>query len=100
MRRRGVQVCCPIHDAVLIQAPIAEIESAVVEAQAAMSSASAAILNGYGLRCDCVDDKEAGEGDIVRFPGRFFSADGKDLWSRVQSSMKKLQDAATVGVLA
>jgi hypothetical protein len=41
MTERSVEVCCPIHDAVLIQAPIPSIESAVSEARAAMNLASA-----------------------------------------------------------
>jgi len=96
MRRRGVEVCCPIHDAVLIQSPVAEIDSAVAEAQAAMSAASAAMLNGYVLRCDCTDDAvgASGEiirGDITRYPQRFHAEDGKDMWNRVQCALDKVQ---------
>ena len=99
MRRRGVQVCCPVHDAVLIQSPVAEIESAVAEAQAVMASASATILNGFVLRCDCVDKKN-GEGDIVRFPGRLFNADGKGMWTRLQRILDEIRETVTVGSLA
>lgn len=46
MMSRGVQVCCPIHDAVLIQAPVENIDSAVNEARASMDAASALLLDG------------------------------------------------------
>lgn len=74
MMRCGVQVCCPIHDAVLIQAPVAEIDSAIVEARAAMDTASAVLLDGYVLR---------NEVDVFRFPERFFDNDGAETWRKV-----------------
>lgn len=99
MRRRGVEVCCPVHDAVLIQSPVAEIEAAVAEAQAAMMAASAVMLNGYVLRCGCTDDTvdadaKPARGDITWYPQRFHNEDGKDMWNRVQSVLDELQTAA------
>jgi len=79
MTDRGVEVCCPVHDAVLIQAPVAQIDNAVVEARAAMDQASALLLNGYVLRTSA---------DI--FHDRFEDEDGKPMWGRVSAIAKKL----------
>lgn len=41
---RGIAVCAPVHDAILIEAPAWQIDDAVRETQRAMSDASAAAL--------------------------------------------------------
>jgi hypothetical protein len=74
MMRRGVRVCCPIHDAVLIEAPTNEIDSAIAQARASMDAASALLLNGYVLR---------NEYDTYRYPQRFYDKDGLQTWACV-----------------
>lgn len=49
---RGIAVCAPVHDAILIEAPAWQIGDAVREAQRAMSDASAAVLDGFRLRTE------------------------------------------------
>jgi len=87
-RRRGVEICAPIHDALLIQAPIREIRSAIRETKEAMAAASRIILRGYELRVGCKDDAivkgKVVRGDITRYPQRFYSEDGADFWHRIQ----------------
>jgi hypothetical protein len=46
---RGVEVCAPIHDAVLIIAPDGEIEDSIATARAAMAEASRTVLGGFEL---------------------------------------------------
>jgi hypothetical protein len=82
MCRRGVDVCCPVHDAVLIQAPITEIESAATEAQLCMNDASAAILAGFILRVDR---------DIYRFPERFHDEKGEATWRTISEIVEELK---------
>src|SRR5438034_4851391 len=43
---RGVRVCAPVHDAVLIEASAGDLEAAVAATQAAMADASAIVLGG------------------------------------------------------
>jgi len=86
MRRRGVTVCCPVHDAVLIEARDTEIEAAVTEAQAAMNAASAVLLDGYVLRADC------GSEDIFKYPERFSDKDGRETWDKIYGIAKNLRD--------
>lgn len=88
MTRRGVQVCCPIHDAVLIQARLSEIESAATEARDSMNAASALLLDGYVLRNDC---------EIFRYPDRFIDQDGKGTWeviAAIADTLRKERTAA------
>jgi DNA polymerase-1 len=49
---RGVRVCCPVHDAFLIEAPSHQIEAAIATTQSAMAEASSLVLNGFILRTE------------------------------------------------
>ena len=55
----GIRVCAPIHDAVLIEAPVDEIDNAVRRTQAIMAEASRIVLDGFELATDA---------EIVRWP--------------------------------
>ena len=58
---RGVRVCGPIHDAILIEAPLDAIDDAVVTARAAMEEASREVLEGHTVPVDA---------EVVRWPER------------------------------
>lgn len=77
MMEQGVEVCCPIHDAVLIQAPVHQIEEAVRVTQDAMRRASACLLDGFELKSECPKE------DIVRFPERFKGSEPSLTWLKV-----------------
>jgi DNA polymerase-1 len=49
---RGIRVCAPIHDALLVEGPADEIKTVVAETQAAMAKASRVVLEGFELRSD------------------------------------------------
>ena len=71
---RGVCVCAPVHDAILIEAPLDELDNAVSVAQAAMAEASAVVLEGFILRSDT---------HLIRYPGRYPDARGQRMWETV-----------------
>ena len=71
---RGVTVCAPVHDALLIEAPLGDLESAVERTQRAMAEASAIVLGGFPLRS---------EAKVVRYPERFKDERGARMWSTV-----------------
>jgi DNA polymerase I-like protein with 3'-5' exonuclease and polymerase domains len=71
---RGVEICAPIHDAVLICAPLERLEEDVARMQAAMAEASRAVLGGFELGT---------EAHIVRHPNRYMDPRGKTMWGRV-----------------
>jgi len=70
----GVRVCAPIHDAILVEALVEEIEAVVVSCAEAMQRASEAVLPGFALRTDA---------KIVRFPDRYEDPRGKVMWDIV-----------------
>ena len=71
---RGVSICATIHDALLIEAPLCELDAKIEVAQAAMSDASAVVLNGFRLRS---------EADPIRYPNRYGDKRGIEMWNRV-----------------
>jgi DNA polymerase family A len=83
---RGASVCAPVHDALLIEAPIDMIDDAVASTRGAMAEAAAAVL-GSGVWIDT-------DVDIVRYPDRYSDPRGADMWDRVMSLLNR-HDSAT-----
>lgn len=52
MTQAGIKVCCPVHDAFLIEGPLENEAEIVREAQRLMAKASAFILDGFELRSE------------------------------------------------
>ena len=79
---RGIKVCAPVHDAILIEAPLDEIEQAAKETQRAMADASAIVLDGFRLNTDA---------KIIKFPDRYMDDRGTSMWERVLRILQKHQ---------
>ena len=71
---RGIEICAPVHDAVLICAPLARLEDDIAAMRAAMAEASRVVLNGFELRTDVVR---------VHHPDRFRDQRGVKMWDHV-----------------
>ena len=71
---RGVRICAPVHDALLIEAAADEIEAEAERMQEYMRTASRIVLGGFELRT---------EAQIVRSPQRYSDPRGKVMWERV-----------------
>lgn len=80
---RGISVCAPIHDALLIEGPAGEIESVVDETQRAMQDASEIVLGGLSLRTDV---------KIFRHPNRYSDPRGAVMWQMVERILADLPD--------
>jgi DNA polymerase I len=78
---RGIRVCAPVHDAILIEDPLDSLDEAVSTAQQAMSDASAAVLDGFRLRSDAT---------IIRHPDRYMDPRGTKMWETVWSILGRL----------
>jgi hypothetical protein len=76
---RGIEICAPIHDAVLICAPTDQIEADVAAMRAAMAEASRAVLGGFELGTDV---------KIVRYPDRYIDPRGQVMWDRVHKLIR------------
>ncbi len=79
---RGVRVCAPVHDALLIEAPTSEIETAVTVTQQAMQEASKVILGDLELRSDV---------KYVHYPDRYEDDRGVEMWDRVMALIEKIE---------
>jgi len=77
---RGIQVCAPVHDALLVEGPIASIEDVVADTEAAMREASEFVLPGFPLRS---------EAKIVRYPERYSDRRGLQMWDTVSRLLAK-----------
>jgi hypothetical protein len=79
---RGINVCAPVHDALLVEGPAADIEATVARTQAAMREAGAIVLEGFGLRTDV---------RIVRYPDRYLDDRGRAFFERVVELLDTLE---------
>ena len=79
--QRGVEVCAPVHDAVLIGAPLDQLDTQVAAMREAMAEASRAVLDGFELRTDAA---------LIRNPGRYRDARGAAMWATVMELLAEL----------
>jgi len=85
--RRGINLCGPIHDAVLIEASIDQIEADVALTQEIMRRSARVVLNAdpygpYELRTDAT---------IIRHPDRFSDKRGRQIWADVLNLLEQYQ---------
>jgi DNA polymerase I-like protein with 3'-5' exonuclease and polymerase domains len=71
---RGIEICAPVHDAVLICAPLDRLGEDIARMQAAMLKASKAVLAGFELGTDVHE---------VHHPNRYMDKRGVVTWERV-----------------
>ncbi len=82
---RGIRVCAPVHDALLIEAPLDDLGGAVAATQGAMEDASRLVLAGFPLRADA---------SLVRSPDRYTDPRGQRMWDSVWEIVAELGDRA------
>jgi hypothetical protein len=71
---RDIRLCAPIHDALLVEGCIEEIDHVVAETEECMRQASRDVLCGFELRT---------ETKIVRWPDRYADKRGQSMWAIV-----------------
>jgi DNA polymerase-1 len=71
---RGIHLCCPVHDALLVEDDVDGIDATVKTTQRAMREASELVLGGFSLRTDA---------KVVRYPHRYADARGIRMWNTV-----------------
>jgi DNA polymerase I-like protein with 3'-5' exonuclease and polymerase domains len=86
---RGVRICAPVHDALLIEAPMNQIDAVVTETQAAMRKAGEIVLGGFELRTDV---------NIVRYPDRYMDARGETMWDTTTELLESCKPKKRVRV--
>ena len=70
-----IRVCAPVHDALLIEAPLCELDSAIATTQRCMEEASQVVLDGFALRSDV---------KVVQHPERYMDGRGVEMWDSIQ----------------
>ena len=81
---QGVEVCALIHDAVLIAAPLDQLDHDIERMKAAMAKASRVVLDGFELRTDV---------NVVRHPDRYRDPRGATMWQRVMQLVSQREAA-------
>ena len=79
---QGIEVCAPVHDAVLICAPLDRLEADIAQMQDIMREASRIVLDGFELGTDAT---------VVRHPDRYMDERGTVMWQRVMQLMNRLE---------
>ncbi len=78
----GIRVCAPVHDAVLIEAPLDELDSVIKKTQSLMAEASRIVLDGFELGSDAKE---------VRYPDRYMDKRGIVMWDTVMAILNSLE---------
>jgi DNA polymerase family A len=73
----GITICCSVHDAVLIMAPLDRLDSDIARMRTYMEQASELVLDGFKLRTEFI---------AVRYPDRYMDEErGRQFWDVVMS---------------
>jgi hypothetical protein len=81
---RGVRVCAPVHDAILVEAPLDRLDDTVALVQSQMAEASRIVLNGFTLRSDA---------HVIRHPDRYMDERGQQMWNAVWEVIRDIDQS-------
>ena len=81
MVERGIGVAAMVHDAVLIEADLEDLDSQIEEARRCMQAASRAVLGGVELKIDA---------EVVRYPDRYRDKRGAEMWERITTLLEEI----------
>jgi DNA polymerase I-like protein with 3'-5' exonuclease and polymerase domains len=79
---RGIRVCMPVHDAILIEADADKIDDAITATKTAMAEASRVVLNGFELRSDV---------KVIQQNERYSDKRGETMWNRVMNLLSEAE---------
>ena len=84
---RGIEVCAPVHDAVLICAPLDRLDADIAATRAAMAEASKVVLAGFELGTDA---------HVTCYPDRYRDPGGRGdvMWQQVMALIANRKAAA------
>ncbi|MBC8287879.1 MAG: DNA polymerase I [Nitrospinae bacterium] len=77
----GIRVCAPVHDAILVEAPLNELDECIAKTQELMAQASEIVLDGFRLRSDV---------DITRYPDRYMDERGEKMWNTIWDCLNEM----------
>jgi hypothetical protein len=88
--RHGIELLAPVHDAILIGAPIERIGADIALARECMRRASRVVLNADPAGTHELRTKP----EIVRYPDRYSDKRGAEIWERVLGLLAEHEQAA------
>jgi hypothetical protein len=81
--RRGIRIVAPVHDAIMAEAPIDQVDEVSAALDRCMRDAAALVLRGYELPTDV---------QLIRPGGRYFDERGEAMWNTVTKLVAKLEE--------
>ena len=78
---RGLKLCAPIHDALLIESSNDQIDADVTRLKECMSEASEGVLGASKI---CRVDAE-----VVKYPDRYMDEHGQEMWNKIMMLLSK-----------
>ncbi len=87
--RNGIRISMPVHDAILIEAPVTEIDESIRMTQEAMARASREVLSGFELSSDVKK---------IIYPDRYMDPRGVETWDTIHSIICNIQAKFDKGV--
>lgn len=79
----GLQICAPVHDAILLQSPLETLQRDVEHLREIMTEAGRVILDGFPVRTDA---------EMVRAPSRYMDKRGVEMWQMVTELLRDEED--------
>ena len=79
LTEEGVRVCAPVHDALLIEAPLEELDEAIATAKSLMKESSRIVLDDFELGSDV---------KAFRYPERYMDKRGVVMWNTVMNLIR------------
>ena len=81
----GIEVVAPVHDAFLIAAPLHRLDGDVARMRSMMTDAGRAVTGSLDIRT---------EARVVRWPDRYMSEGGEQMWLRVMALLDRIEAAS------
>jgi hypothetical protein len=78
----GLAICAPVHDAILLEAPLERLEEDVARLRECMAQASRDTLSGFEIGTDA---------KLMRWPERYSDPRGKVMWERITSILERIK---------
>ena len=79
----GLAICAPVHDAVLLEAPLETLEYDVARLREIMTQAGREVLDGFPVRTDA---------KIISYPDRYRDPRGVKMWAWANELLDRLAD--------
>lgn len=77
LTEKGITICCPVHDALLVEGPADDMERVIAITQSAMENAGELVLGtGRVVKTDV---------ELVTYPDRYQDEAGVEMWDRTMA---------------